>query len=249
MSVSLLVSSWLVGALGGFHCVAMCGGFMAAVAARDRQTGKATSPLLPVRAITRQQLTYHAGRLTTYMVLGAAFGAAGTAALETASLLPVQRAMYVAANVFLLLLGLSIATRGTGVAWLQTAGARALGAALPVLRPLLRQPGPAGRITLGLVWGLMPCALVYSVLPLALFAGGPWQGAAVMFAFGLGTLPNLTAAGLLLTRARRFLARATLRRAAAALLVAFALAGIYRALFVPDALAAGPFCWTSQTMP
>ena len=198
-----------------------------------------------MRVITRQQLTYHAGRLTTYMVLGAAFGAAGTAALQSASLLPVQRAMYVAANAFILLLGLNFVTRAAGIAWLQTAGARAFGAALPALRPLLRQPGPAGRIALGLVWGLMPCALVYSVLPLALFAGGAWQGAALMLAFGVGTLPNLIAAGLLLGRARRFFDRAALRRAAAALLVTFALVGIYRALFVPDALAAGPFCWTS----
>jgi len=84
--------------------------------------------------------------------------------------------------------------------WQQRVDVSAFGTALPILRPLLHRPGPPGRITLGLVWGLVPCALVYSVFPLAFFAGGHWQGAAVMLAFGLGTLPNLAATGLLRSR-------------------------------------------------
>jgi len=242
MALSVLISAWLVGALGGVHCLAMCGGFMAAISARDRVTADGTAPLLPARAIVRQQLAYHAGRIATYMALGAAFGTAGAAVLQAADLLPVQRALYVIANVFLLVLGLSLVSRSTGVAWLQRAGGTAFGAALPLLRPLLQRPGSAGRITLGLVWGLVPCALVYSVLPLALFSGGAWQGATVMLAFGLGTLPNLAAAGVLITRARPFFERGMWRFAAASLLAVFAVAGIYRALYVPNALAQGPFC-------
>lgn len=242
MAFSVLISAWLVGALGGVHCLAMCGGFMAAIWARDRATGDGTAPLLPARAIVRQQLGYHAGRIATYMLLGAAFGAAGAAALQAADLLPVQRALYVIANIFLLILGLSLVTRSTGVAWLQRVGGTAFGAVLPMLRPLLQRPGSAGRLALGLAWGLVPCALVYSVLPLALFSGGVWQGAAVMLAFGLGTLPNLAAAGLLITRAKPFFERGMLRFAAATLLAVFAVAGIYRALYLPNALAQGPFC-------
>jgi sulfite exporter TauE/SafE len=242
MAVSVLVSAWLVGTLGGLHCLSMCGGFMAAIAARDSSTGRGTAPLLPARAIMRQQLGYQAGRIATYMLLGAVFGAAGAAALEAADLLPIQRAMYVIANIFLLILGLSLATRTPGVGWLQRIGSRAFGRALPLLRPLLERPGSAGRITLGLVWGMVPCALVYSVLPLALFAGGAWQGAAVMLVFGLGTLPNLVTMGLVLDRTRPLFERATLRFGVASLLVAFAVVGIYRALYVPGALAQGPFC-------
>lgn len=242
MAMSLLISAWLVGALGGVHCLAMCGGFMAALSARDRATGDGTAPLLPARAIVRQQLVYHAGRIAMYMLLGAAFGTAGATALQAAEILPVQRALYVIANAFLLILGLSLVTRFTAVAWLQRVGGTVFGVALPMLRPLLQRPGPAGRITLGLVWGLVPCALVYSVLPLALFSGGIWEGAAVMLAFGLGTLPNLTVGGLLIARAKRFLERGMLRFAAASLLAVFAMAGIYRALYVPNALAQGAFC-------
>jgi uncharacterized protein len=242
VALSLLISAWLVGALGGFHCLAMCGGFTTAIASRNERARGGVAPLLPARAIVLQQLGYHAGRVTTYMLLGTAFGAAGAVALQAAYLLPVQRAMYVVANTFLLLLGVSLATRVAGVAWLQRAGTGAFGATLTALRPLLRRPGTAGRILLGLVWGLVPCALVYSVLPLALFAGGPWQGAAVMLAFGIGTLPNLAATGVLLDRARPLFERPALRRGAAALLVTFALVGLYRALYLPASMAQGPFC-------
>jgi sulfite exporter TauE/SafE len=242
LPLSAVIGAWLAGTLGGVHCLAMCGGFMAAISARDGAASDGIARLLPARAIVRQQLGYHAGRLATYMLLGAAFGAAGSVVLQGVDILPIQRALYVIANVFLLVLAWSLATCSAGAGWLQHAGARVFGMTLPMLRPLLQRRGPAGRIALGLVWGLVPCALVYSVLPLALFAGGVWQGAAIMLAFGLGTLPNLAATGLLLGRARSLLEHGAMRRATAVLLGVFAIIGIYRALYVPDALVQGPFC-------
>lgn len=242
MALSVLLSAWLVGALGGLHCLTMCGVFVAAVATRDTQVGRTPAPLLPARAVVRRQMIYHAGRIATYALLGAAFGAAGAAVLNAAALLPLQRALYVAANVFVLLLAGSVAFGRPGISWLQRAGAAAFGVLLAALRPLLSQPGTAARLTLGLVWGLVPCALVYSVLPLALFAGGAWQGALVLLAFGAGTLPNLLAAGVLLGRTAPFRQPAARRYAAAAILAAFALIGIYRTLWVPGAMAQGPFC-------
>jgi len=242
MAVSILIGAWLAGALGGVHCLAMCGGFMAAISARDGARRNGTVPLLPARSIVWRQLSYHAGRISTYMLLDAAFGATGSFALRAADLLPVQRVLYVIANVFLLILAVSVATRSARFAWLQRIGGTAFGVALPTLRPLFQRPGLAGRLALGLIWGLVPCALVYSVLPLALFSGGVWQGAVLMLAFGLGTLPNLAASGLLIARTKPFLERATLRFAAATLLSAFAVIGIYQALYVPGALALGPFC-------
>jgi sulfite exporter TauE/SafE len=240
MALSVLVSAWLVGAMGGVHCVAMCGGFMTAVGARDASL----QPLLPARAIVIRSLAYHAGRIATYAALGSVLGAAGALAYGAVDLVPVQRALHVAANLFLLALGAGLALRmpGVGVAWLQRAGAMAFAAGLPTLRPLLERPGAAGRIALGLAWGLMPCALVYSVAPLALFAGGAWQGAAVLLAFGLGTLPNLMASTVALDRIARHASRGAIRRAGGALMIAFAIAGIWRAFARGDAPLANAFC-------
>ena len=95
---------------------------------------------------------------------------------------------------------------------------------------------------LGLVWGLVPCALVYSVLPLALFAGGPVQGALVMLAFGIGTTPNLLALGMLMRRSRGILDTKTLRFTAAAILIAFGGLGLWRFYVADGAPNQGPFC-------
>jgi sulfite exporter TauE/SafE len=169
MAISALISAWLAGLLGGAHCVAMCGGFVAALSApRD-----AARPL-PLRrsgALAWDLLPYHGGRVASYAIMGAAFGAAGGLALSAASLLPLQRGLYVVANVFLLLLAFAIASRSGHVAWLQRAGAALFARVVPAVRPLRARDSRFARIGLGLVWGLVPCGLTYSVLPLALFAG------------------------------------------------------------------------------
>jgi hypothetical protein len=218
----------------------MCGGFIAATVARDRAVDAA--PLLPLRALARRQLVYHAGRIGTYALLGAAFGGAGATALDAAALLPLQRALYLGANGLLLLLAASVAFGRPALPWLERAGAAAFASLLPRLKPLLAGGGIGARLALGLVWGLVPCALVYSVLPIALFAGGSLQGAAVMAAFGAGTLPNLFAAGMLAQRAGYLTERSEVRYAVGAVIAAFALIGAYRTLWVPGALAQGPFC-------
>jgi len=121
-------------------------------------------------------------------------------------------------------------------------GGRAAVADARSLAPLLAGRGSAARLALGFVWGLVPCALVYSVLPIAMFAGGAWQGAAIMLAFGVGTLPNVVAAGMLMDRAKAVRGRVISRYAVAGIIAAFALVGAYRALWVPGALVQGPFC-------
>jgi len=243
MALSALIGAWLAGALGGAHCLAMCGGFVAAMAGTGPgETGEA-SPLRPARAIAWRQLPYNAGRITTYALLGALAGGTGALALSGADVLPVQRFLYVVANLFLLALAFAIAWKQDGFEVLQRAGGALFGKLLPAFRPLLATNTVPARCALGMLWGFVPCALTYSVLPIALFAGGIWQGAAVMLAFGLGTLPNLLAAGWLMARARRWLDARVVRYPAAALLAGFAAVGIWRALFGPASLAQGPFCF------
>jgi uncharacterized protein len=231
---ALLLSALLAGLVGGLHCAAMCGGFAAAAAARD------TRVLRPRRALLARQSTYHAGRIASYALLGAVFGAAGESAFAVAKLAPVQQLLYAVANVMLLLLAGAIALPAVRTTWLARAGASAFARVLPHVQPLLRGDGAGRRLALGMLWGFVPCTLVYAVLPLALFAGGTWQGAAVMLIFGADTLPNLLGAGLAL--ARIDLRRPRLRRGAALVIGAFALLGLYRAAFVPEALGHGPFC-------
>jgi len=241
MAVSVLASAWLLGTIGSVHCLGMCGGFVAAAAARDGAM-RASAPLLPAATMLRRQLAYHAGRASGYALLGAAFGAAGAAALETAALLPLQRGLFLFANLVLLALGVSLAAGRPGLGGLQRVGAAIFARVLPSVQPLLSLPGTTGRVALGLLWGFVPCGLVYSMLPLALFSGGVWQGALVMLAFGAGTVPALAATGLALRLPGRALGVRGWRYLAGAIVIAFALAGLYRTVFASGALPQGPFC-------
>ena len=241
MALSLVLTAWLVGTLGGVHCLSMCGGFITAVASRTTPAGQPIA-LLPAATVARRQLAYHVARIASYALLGAAFGAAGAVAIDALPLASLQRALYIVANGFLLVLGVVILLRSPGLPWLQRAGGKAFAVLLHLARPLLRHPGLRGRIALGLIWGLVPCAMVYSVLPLAMFAGGAWQGAAVMVAFGAGTLPNLLLAGFMLERAKRWLDMRALRYSASALMIAFGLLGVWRVLDMPQSSAQGLIC-------
>ena len=236
MPQSALIGALLAGLLGGAHCVAMCGAWIA-LAARPAEA----APLLPARSLRAGLAASHAGRLTTYIALGALFGAAGGAAFAVA-LAPVQRGLYVAANVLLLVLAGAIAARGLAFAPLERAGLAVFRRLAPAVARLRPGAGVAGRYALGIVWGATPCGLVYGVLPVALLAGSAADGALVMLAFGLGTLPNLLVAGYAIRHSRQWFSHAAWRYGAALVVAAFALAGLYRAWFVPSALGQGPFC-------
>jgi sulfite exporter TauE/SafE len=111
------------------------------------------------------------------------------------------------AGVFMLLLGLYLAGWWSGLRRVEQAGGRLWRYIEPLGRRLLPVRSPGQALALGLVWGWLPCGLVYSVLIWALSAGGALQGAGLLLAFGLGTLPNLllmgAAAGWLATQVRR----------------------------------------------
>ena len=237
MPQTAMVAAWIAGILGGLHCLAMCGAYVTIV------QGRATVPLEPRRDVVAGQVAAHAGRMLTYVLLGTLFGAAGGTAFAQA-FTPLQRGLYVAANVMLLLLAWGIARGRTAPSSLEALGLRVYSALAPAAGRALRGRGIASRFALGALWGLTPCALVYGVLPLALLSGGAWQGALVMLAFGVGTLPNLLAAGWALSRVKRRLEAKSVRWAAGAIVAVFALAGLWRALFVPASLGAGPFCLT-----
>ena len=204
--------------------------------------GAAGAPLLPASRLVWRLLPYNLGRVGTYVLLGALAGGLGGVVLGAAAWLPLVRALYVVANLFLLLLAATIAFRVDPWASVQRAAIGAFGRLAPAVGRLAARDAAAARFATGMLWGLVPCGLVYGVIPVALFAGGPAQGALVMAAFGAGTLPNLLAAGVLLGRLRGWLDRRAVRYGAALLLAAFALAGLYRALYGPMALGQGAFC-------
>ncbi|MET0204437.1 MAG: sulfite exporter TauE/SafE family protein [Casimicrobiaceae bacterium] len=239
MAQTALIAAFIAGLLGGLHCAAMCGAFVAATAT---PAVAGCRPLLRRRTLVARQLAGHAGRLFTYAVLGGALGAGGGAAFALA-LGPAQRVLYVVANLALIALALSMTHRALRAAPLaERAGLRLFRHVAPAATRFAARAPVLGPLALGALWGLTPCALVYGLLPVALLSGSAGNGAAIMLAFGLGTVPNLLAAQWVVARARRPAASSRWRFAAAIVVAAFGAIGVYRGLLVPDAFASGVYC-------
>lgn len=171
------------GLLGSSHCVGMCGGFAMTVGA------SATS----WRANLRRQLTYSAGRLCTYGLLGglvAGLGRRFTQALPAVEW--GQAALAFLAGSLLLFEGL----KATGY-W---RGLRSKsGHTCPIktgFATLLRSGQFLPIFVAGFTTGWLPCGLVYAFLAMSAQSHSLVTGAATMLLFGAGTVPLMIATGL-----------------------------------------------------
>ena len=186
-----LASAFVVGLLGGVHCVGMCGGIVAALTfglPAERRQG--VGPALPFL------LAYNVGRVASYTLAGAIMGGAGMLVAQLVPVQTAQQALLVLAGLFMVAMGLYLAGWWAGLARLEQAGGVLWRRLEPYGRRLMPVRSPGQALALGLLWGWLPCGLVYSTLVWAVSSGGAWQGAALMLAFGLGTLPNLLLMGV-----------------------------------------------------
>jgi len=227
---ALAAAALAAGLLGGVHCAGMCGGIVASLA-----VGSRGAPL-------PRQLAFNLGRIATYAAAGAVAGFAGGMAALAGSALAVQTALFAAANVLIILLGLYVAGWGSLVLRLERLGSRAWRAIEPVARRLFPVDSTAKALAAGALWGWVPCGLVYTMLSLSLASGSAGGGAIVMAAFGLGTLPTLLGAGLAAGRVMAARRIPSIRYAAATIIVALGVVGLARVPGLPDAVAAGFAC-------
>ncbi len=232
-----LLTALTVGVLGGVHCLGMCGGVVGAMTLRRIERTPSA----------KAQLLFNGGRLTSYTAAGALAGSIGGAGIAAGSLIPAQMMLFVVANGLMILLGLHLAGVGSTMLALESTGAKLWRAARPLTARLPSGNSAGGRFAAGLAWGGTPCGLVYSMLALALVSGSALRGAAIMLAFGLGTLPNLLAASWLLTRFGGRLRRRSTRIAAGMLIAGFGLVGLARIPDLADHLREGLLCLGFKT--
>jgi len=189
----------LIGLLGGTHCIGMCGGIVGALS----MGGPARLSL---------HLAYNLGRVTSYATAGAIAGALGQAGMALSGQWPLRSALYVLANLMLVALGLYLMGVTRALAFSERAGQQLWRHLQPLSRRYLPARTAAQAFPLGLLWGWLPCGLVYSALATALTSGSAWHGAGLMLAFGVGTLPNLLLAGLLAARLQAYARQPVVRR-------------------------------------
>lgn len=206
-----LISALILGLLGGGHCLGMCGGLMGALT-------------LAIPAERRQQrlqllVAYNAGRILSYTVAGLLLGLAGWV-IASGPLATLLRSI---AGLLLIAMGLYLAGWWSGLTCIEALGRGLWRHLQPVTRRFMPITSAPRAMVLGGLWGWLPCGLVYSTLLWAASQGDALRSAALMFAFGLGTLPVLLATGLAAERLVGLLRRRGVRIAGGLLVILFGL--------------------------
>lgn len=241
-------AAFVTGLASSLHCLGMCGGAISAMMLmakpRNSHGHVATFPIAqlstarqvatsPAVAVANLPLVFafNGGRILSYSVAGAVAGALGSSAgaLLMSDAMPLRLALFILANLIMLLTGLYIAGWTTGLAPLERAGHYLWRHLSPFTKKLLPVGTLPQAVVLGALWGWIPCGLVYAMLVVALASGSAVNGAATMIAFGLGTLPAMTVAGMLSAQMKTKLRDKRLRIAAGFVVIAMALFGLNRA--------------------
>ncbi|WP_318462264.1 sulfite exporter TauE/SafE family protein [Photobacterium leiognathi] len=207
-------AAFLIGLMGAGHCVGMCGGVAAAIT-------------IGMPNNTHQKrcwiylLNYNIGRLISYTIAGGLIGAAlaGISTLNGTSNPLVYMRLFAA--LMMIILGLYIGQWWAGLSQIERAGQKIWRHISPIATSMLPLKSPVKALPFGFLWGWLPCGLVYSTLTWAAVSGSALNGAAVMFAFGLGTLPAMLAVGGFADKLKNWLKNRIFRRISALLLIIY----------------------------
>ena len=175
------VSACLVGIAGGVHCVGMCGGVSLALASAIPK-GQRGFPYA---------LAYNFGRILSYIAAGAITGAVAQIAKQFIPLTgPI---LAVLSGLMLLSMACYLGNWWRGLTRVEALGSLLWKPIQPLAKRFLPFRSPLYAIPYGMIWGWLPCGLVYSTLTWALSSGSALSGSVIMAGFGLGTLPALLA--------------------------------------------------------
>jgi len=219
------LTAFIIGLMGGVHCIGMCGGIVGALSfSQSRSLNGAGFGVISLL------LSYNVGRLFSYTLAGALMGGIGWLATHWLDIRQLQLFLQLLAAVFMILLGLYLAGWWSVLMYLEKLGGRIWNRIEPLGRKFLPVTRPTQAILLGMVWGWLPCGLVYSVLVWSVSAGGFVEGGLLMLSFGMGTLPNLLAMGLFASRLRHWLHHIWVRQLAGSLVMLFGVWSFYRVI-------------------
>jgi sulfite exporter TauE/SafE len=209
MSLDVLLSAALLaGFVGSGHCFAMCGAVVTLL----------EGPRPGAMSVTRR-LSYNAGRLGFYLLIGGVAGTTGMALTQLAGATAGLFALRICAALLVILLAVSLLFDLRTLGFVERAGTLVWQRLSPLARHVLPIASPLRALGAGFIWGALPCGLVYSAAALAATSGGTGAGALVMLAFWCGTLPALYLAGAMAGRLLAVTRQPSWRRASGLLLL------------------------------
>ncbi len=210
-SFAALGAAFMLGLLGGTHCVGMCGGLASALGMQSPPPQANIAPLALI-------VGYNLGRIASYTLAGLILGLAGF--WLSRSLLPLD-VLRMLAGVMLILMGCYLGKWFNGLAFTEKLGLFLWRRIAPLGQRFLPIRNTSSAFLVGMVWGWLPCGLVYSALVYASTQAHPLSAALSMLAFGMGTLPAMVLTGLFAQQLQQLLQRPGVRSVSGIALILF----------------------------
>ncbi len=213
-----LLPAVLIGLASAVHCIGMCGSIVGALTlSLPPEIREHRRRLLPFL------LAYNTGRISSYATGGLLAGLLGAGLAEPLGSVGHEVLRWFSA-LWVALIGMHLAGWFPAFALIERVGAPLWTRIEPHARALLPVRRPLAAFAFGLLWGWLPCGLVYSTLIWSIGTGRPGDAALVMLAFGLGTLPATLATGVFTGWTTRFFRDPRLRPIVGGLLILLAAA-------------------------
>lgn len=182
-------------------------------------------------------LLSQAGRITSYMVAGGILGFAGAELYGLFDQSLAYSVLQWAAAVTLIGIGLSVAGLLPPLSGLDRLVSPLMGhlmritpdasnSRMPVLTPYLS----------GLIWGLIPCAMVYAALFTAMLTGSAQGGLIMMAGFGMGTIPAVLVSALGITSLSQINAHGAVRTAIGLSIAGLGIGSVVINTYMPQVL-------------
>lgn len=190
-----MLTAFLIGWLSLLHCYGMCGGII----------GTLSMSLAPKIRNRRLHLigfllSYNLGRITSYTLAGYLSGLSGKFLADRLYSLILTHTLRITAGILTITIGVYVAGFLPRLAYLERIGDPLWQRLLPLAQHLIPIKTWKQAWLFGIIWGFLPCGLVYSMLIVAALSGSAKEGALHMLAFGLGTLPAIVLGGILATK-------------------------------------------------
>ncbi len=220
--MDVLVSVFLMGFFGGVHCLGMCGGVVAMLTA-----GLEPEVRVNPRKIALFRLNYNLGRILSYVLMGAIFGLFGSLLTQSLQMDILDKSLRIFSGVLMIMVGLYIGNWSSSIQILEKIGAKFWALLQPLTKRFLPIKNLRSAFFTGLLWGGIPCGLVYGALSFAIISGSATQGGMIMLAFGLGTLPSLLLMASLSNQLTHFIQKPWVKKFSGLIIIALGVAALW----------------------
>ncbi len=217
-------SAFIVGLMGAGHCIGMCGGLVASFSSQTISIKIGENLLLKQLKL---QLSYNLGRIFSYSLAGALLGGSAATLSSLFNIDDYLVWLRVFAGVMMIVTGLYIAQIWFGLTKIEFAGKYLWSKLSPFASGFLPIESPNKAIFAGMIWGWLPCGLVYSTLTWSVASGSALSGAGIMFCFGLGTFPALLSTGLAAKKIATWIQKKSVRMFSGILVILFGIQTLY----------------------